>query len=169
MKKIFWGVGVASMLLCAACGGNGSNGDAARQQDSVATGDMLPEQTEPDSTIYGRADGFGQGGCTLITKDGRELELTLTDETEAGRHAAIYGTRNDTASYAVTLRADGEAVDVMINLSQLNRFVTDYEIYNCHLMLKRGDGRDWVEITELSDTLFRAKGKSGEEYTLRNR
>lgn len=169
MRKIFWGIGLTAMLLCAACGGRGSDGEDARPQTQEQDSDMIIEQTVPDTTIYGRADGFGQSGCTLITDDGRELELALTDEASQKSYATIYGQRNDTARYAVTLRDDGESVAVMINLSQLNRFVADYEIYNCHLILKDKQARDWVEITEFSDTLFCAKGRSGKEYKLRPR
>lgn len=169
MKGLFIGFSVASLMLFAACGGDKP---AATQPttDSVDIVNTVPEWKDADSTIYGRADGFGQGGFTLIAEDGRELELTLTsDRKGTAGYGTIYGERNDTARYAVTTRDNDEALNVMINLSQLEKFVGNYEIYNCHLILNDGENRDWVEIEELTDTLFRAKGKSGKAYVFRNK
>lgn len=167
MKGLFVVCTVATLALFTACGGN-NKADRQVADDSLKVVNTVPEWTEADSTIYGHADGFGQGGFTLVADDGSEWELALTSENDKGNeYGIIYGERNDTARYAITTRDNNEALGVMINLSQLNKFVKDYDIYNCHLILKDGENRDWVEIEELNDTVFRAKGKSGKSYVLR--
>lgn len=154
-------------LLCAACGDRKSESKVQGGADSVVTPivDNVPRWTDKDSTVYGRADGFGQSAFTLITADGRELDVALTSDEEGAHHGVIYGDREDTARYALTTRDDGENLGVMINLSQLDKFIKgQYEIYNCHLILKINGARDMVDIKELNDHVFVAKGNSGKIY-----
>ncbi len=172
MRKVFSCALLLGVVFFAACNGDKkekSTTEAAKDTLSVEASSTVPDWQERDSTVYGQADGFGQGGLTLVTDDGRELELTLTDESGGREHyGTVYGDRDDTARYAVTTRAGGEAVGVMINLTQLERFTKNYEIYNCHLVLKGEGGlRDLVDILELSDQSFVAKGRSGKVYRFR--
>lgn len=98
---------IASLALFVACG-DGKKGQAEQDtSDSLAVPvkEDLSCWTNKDSTIYGRADGFGQSAFTLLTSDGRELDIALTcDEEGEGHYGVIYGDREDTARYAVTTR-----------------------------------------------------------------
>ena len=167
MKTLWYGC-IALMLM--GCGGSQGKKDAspsAAAGTDTAIINTVPNWSDPDSTIYGYSDGFGQSAFTLITKDGEEYDLALTATDEADPYGKIYGDREDSAQYALTTRDGEEAIGVLINLSQLNKFTTHYSIYNGHLILEEGGNRDWVEIRELNDTVFRAVGKSGKMYEYR--
>lgn len=163
--KVLWYGCIALMLM--GCGGSQGKKDSV---PSSAAGidttviNSVPDWSDPDSTIYGYSDGFGQSALTLITKDGKEYDLALTAPDEAEPYGKIYGDKEDSAQYALTTRDGDEAVGVLINLSQLNKFTTHYSIYNGHLILEEEGNRDWVDILELNDNVFRAVGKSGKQY-----
>ncbi len=170
MKKVFMFAAVLFSLMLSSCG-KGKSSDKHGNTDSIAAPaqiiDTAPQKSMPDSTVYGRSEGFGMSAFTLVTEDGREFDIALTSETGEPRYGKIYGDRSDTARYAMTTRHDNEELDVLINLSQLEKFISNYEIYNCHVIIKDGRNRDWVEIEELNDSIFRAKGKSGKNYEFR--
>lgn len=173
MKKCFSFVMIAFLTLFTACG-DGKK-DQAEQEgiDSLAVpvNENVSCWTSKDSTIYGRADGFGQSAFTLLTSDGRELDIALTcDEEGEGHYGVIYGDREDTARYAVTTRNNDECLGVMINLSQLDKFIKgQYTIYNCRLVLHEENVHDTVDIVELNDRLFEAKGQGGRLYKYVNK
>ena len=163
--RALWCASIALLLLA------GCNGNKAKQSQGTditaadtAVVNSVPQWEEPDTTIYGYSDGFGQSAFTLVTKEGEEYELSLTSEDAADPYGKIYGDREDSAYYALTTRDNNEAVGVLINLSQLDKFTKNYSIYNGHLILEDGESRDWVEIQELTDHVFRAVGKSGKQY-----
>lgn len=158
------------VLLMGSCSGRQDKpADAGGAIDSSLTDNIggVPEWDDKDSTIYGRADGFGQSAFTFITKDGRELDIALTAEDENRRYGVVYGDREDTARYAVTTRDNDENLSVMINLSQLDKFTKAYEIHNCHLVLYDNGQRELVEIQTLDDHTFVAKGRSGKVYSFK--
>lgn len=159
---------VFSLLWMTSCGGNGKSGKDSdnTNADTTVTESAASEilWAENDSTLYGRADGFGQSALTFIANDGKEYDLSLTDYNEKNEAARIYGDREDTARYALTLSNDKEAVKVMINLSQLDKFSNRYDIHNCHLALINEGKKDVVEIITLTDSLFEARGESGTFY-----
>lgn len=168
MKNLY---SVSLLLLSAllwSCGGNvEKKTEEAADTLSAEQAPKVPVVDSPDTTVYGRADGFGQGGFALVADDGRLLELSLTSETDGsidGHYARIYGDRDDTARYAVTIRPDGEAAGTVINLSQLNRFTSHYRIHNGTVIITDGENEDPVEIEQLDDHNFKAKGKSGKTY-----
>ena len=99
-----------------------------------------------------------------IGKDGKEYDVALTDDENGNHYGTIYGDKEEGAEYAMTTRDDNEALSVLINLSQLNRFPIHYKIYNCHVILTSDEGQDLVEIEKLDDQEFIAKGKSGKTY-----
>lgn len=156
--------------LVASCGSN-KKGEEQAQIDATLAQPAPPDFTDEDTTVYGRADGFGGGGFTLIADDGRELELTLTGEGDGGdepSYAHVYGDREDTARYAVTVK-DGEAVDVLINLSQLERQVgTGYVIHNGQLFVPN-DAGEWEQVTilQLDDKVLRAQTAKGDIRSFR--
>ncbi len=154
--------------LLASCGGCSHQGDGTRTGgDSltivVDTTGLSP--TENDSTVYGRADGFGQSGLTLVKADGQTVELSLTAEhfeRADEQYAEIYGDREDTARYALTLCDGGNAVRRMINVSQLQRFLTDYTIRNAQLYLTDANGRlAPVVIEQLDDHVLMTRDTTG--------
>lgn len=158
--------------MVASCGSNKKSDEQAQADAAAALSQPAPPDfTDKDSTLYGRADGFGSGGFTLITNDGRELELTLTGEDEGGdapSYAHVYGDREDTARYAVMTR-DGEAVDVLINLSQLERQVgTGYVIHNGLLFVPNDEGQwEQVTIVQLDDKVLRTQTAKGDIRSFR--
>lgn len=159
-------------LICffSACGGEKKEQVDENDEDSLAV--QVEENvscwTSKDSTIYGRADGFGQSAFTLQTTDGRTLDIALT--AEDGRSGLIYGDREDTARYAVTVCDDGESLGMMINLSQVDKFIKGkYTIYNCHLVLNVDNRHDTVTIEQLDDHILVAKGQSGAIYRYEHR
>lgn len=173
MKKIFSFVMIASLALFVACGDSKKGQAEQDTSDSLAVPvkEDLSCWTNKDSTIYGRADGFGQSAFTLLTSDGRELDIALTcDEEGEGHYGVIYGDREDTARYAVTTRNNDECLGVMINLSQLDKFIKGlYSIYNCRLVLCMENAHDTVDIVELNDRVFEAKGQGGKLYKYVNK
>lgn len=161
---------LCSALLCACGGGGEKKSDEAADTVAAEQAPQVPVVDSPDTTVYGRADGFGQGGFALVADDGRLLELSLTSEADGsidGHYARIYGDRDDTARYAVTIAPDGEAAATVINLSQLDRFTSHYRIHNGTVIITDGKNEDPVEIEQLDDHAFRAKGKSGKTYQFR--
>lgn len=169
--RALWCVNFVLLLLLAGC-----NGKQAKQEREfgVQYGDTamvntVPEWEEADSTIYGYSDGFGQSAFTLITESGEEYDLSLTSSDAQAPYGQIYGDREDSAYYALTTRDNNEAVGVLINLSQLEKFTKNYSIYNGHLILEEGEKRDLVEIKELNDHVFRAEGKSGRIYEFKRK
>ena len=157
---------IVTISLCA-CGGSNKEKDNSVKNDSIEADSSLntvPNWEERDSTIYGRADGFGMSSFTLIGKDGTEYDIALTDDESGNHYGTIYGDREEGADYAMTTRDDDENLSVLINLSQLKRFPIHYKIYNCHVILISEDGQDIVDIEKLDDNEFVAKGKSGRVY-----
>lgn len=171
MKNLY----LVSLLLIStllwACGGNvEKKSEEAADTLAAEQAQRMPVVDTPDTTVYGRADGFGQGGFALVADDGRLLELALTNEADGsidGHYARIYGDRDDTARYAVTICPDGESVGTVINLSQLDRFTSHYRIHNGTVIITDGENEDPVVIEQLDDHNFKAKGKSGKTYSFK--
>lgn len=163
---------IAVASLCS-CGGNGNKGAQKEVQNDTIEADSaqntVPDWEERDSTIYGRADGFGMSSFTLIGKDGAEYDIALTDDESGNHYGTIYGDKEEGADYAMTTRDGDENLSVLINLSQLKRFPIHYKIYNCHVILITEDGQDLLEIEKLDDNEFIAKGKSGREYKFKSK
>ena len=84
MKGILVVCTVATLAFLTACGGNNKAGRQVAD-DSLKVINTVPEWTEADSTIYGHADGFGQGGFTLVADDGSEWELATTNPLLLGK------------------------------------------------------------------------------------
>ncbi len=175
MKKVIYSLFLVAGGMLAACGGGEKKGaggavvsDDSPDVDSAVTDVLF---SEPDSTVYAKADGFGMSGCTLVDSAGTFLELGLSNPAATADEAPakIFGTKQDTARYAVTLTPDGENVLRMINVSQLERFTKDYRIHNARLYLKddKGDFVE-VEILQLDNKAFRAKDAAGKEYSFKS-
>lgn len=103
-----------------------------------AASTQLAEQAA-DSTIYGTSGEFGMSTFTLIADNGDTLNVTRT--ALDGTDGKVYGDLVEGQRYAMTTRDNGEAIGVLINLTQLEEKVKDYDICNGHLVIK-GDTVD---------------------------
>lgn len=98
-----------------------------------------PAEQAADSTIYGTSGEFGMSTFTLIADNGDTLNVTRT--ALDGTDGKVYGDLAEGQRYAMTTRDNGEAIGVLINLTQLEEKVKDYDICNGHLVIK-GDTVD---------------------------
>ena len=98
-----------------------------------------PAEQAADSTIYGTSGEFGMSTFTLIADNGDTLNVTRT--ALDGTDGKVYGDLVEGQRYAMTTRDNGEAIGVLINLTQLEEKVKDYDICNGHLVIK-GDTVD---------------------------
>ena len=121
------------ILSLTACNGNKGHNDASVQTDSLAA-DTIVADSSADSTIYGTStEDFGMSTFSMVTDKGDTLDLCRTSED--GTEAQIYGSVEYNDRYAMTTRDNGTAVGVLINLTELDRKVKNYEIVNGKLIV----------------------------------
>lgn len=126
------------MLTCFSCEGKKNPSAQTPIQDSVAESAAIEE--EPDSTIYGTSgEDFGMSTFNMISDKGDTLYLCRT--AEDGTDGKIYGSLKYGERYALTTRDHGQAVGVLINLTELDKKLKDYTIKNGHIIVK-GDTID---------------------------
>ena len=140
---------MATLLLMTACRNQNKQVDSNEGNDS-AINDQAAEHMA-DSTIYGTSDEFGMSTFTLISDQGDTLNVTRT--ANDGTDGKIYGDLKEGERYAMTTRDGGEAIGVLINLTQLERHIKDYEICNGKLIVQG----DTVVIEELDDKACKFK------------
>ena len=128
---------MATLLLTTACRNQNKQVDSNEGNDS-AINDQAAEHMA-DSTIYGTSDEFGMSTFTLIADNGDTLNVTRT--ALDGTDGKVYGDLVEGQRYAMTTCDNGEAIGVLINLTQLEEKVKDYDICNGHLVIK-GDTVD---------------------------
>lgn len=148
MKHLWTGAFAALIILSACQSGKNKTTETAQSDETVDT--MAAEQV-PDSTIYGKSDEFGMSTFTLISDSGDTLYLTRTSEN--GIDGKIYGDLNENQRYALTTRDNNQAIGVLINITQLERHIKDYQICNGNLIIKG----DTVVIEKLNDKEFKIK------------
>lgn len=148
MKHLWTGAFAALIILSACQSGKNKTTETAQSDETVDT--MAAEQVA-DSTIYGKSDEFGMSTFTLISDSGDTLYLTRTSEN--GIDGKIYGDLNENQRYALTTRDDNQAIGVLINITQLERHIKDYQICNGNLIIKG----DTVVIEKLNDKEFKIK------------
>lgn len=137
------------LLLAAACQGGKNQPESA--SDPQAAENVADTTAVADSTIYGTSDEFGMSTFTLISDKGDTLNVCRT--ANDGTDGAIYGDLNVGERYALTTRDGGEAIGVLINLSQLQRHVKNYKIVNGQLFV---DGKP-ANIATLNDKELKLK------------
>ena len=139
---------MAALLLSTAC--RNQNRQPVSNADNAEIKGQAAEHMA-DSTIYGTSDEFGMSTFTLISDQGDTLYVTRT--ANDGTDGEIYGDLKEGERYAMTTRDGGEAIGVLINLTQLERHVKDYEICNGKLIVQG----DTVVIEELDDKACKFK------------
>ena len=133
---------LASMMLAGSCFTSCQQkaGNKAGQADGPLPADSTqPAEQAADSTIYGTSGEFGMSTFTLIADNGDTLNVTRT--ALDGTDGKVYGDLVEGQRYAMTTCDNGEAIGVLINLTQLEEKVKDYDICNGHLVIK-GDTVD---------------------------
>lgn len=147
--KHLWTGAFAALIILSACQSCKNKTTETAQSDETA--DTMAAEQVADSTIYGKSDEFGMSTFTLISDSGDTLYLTRTSEN--GIDGKIYGDLNENQRYALTTRDDNQAIGVLINITQLERHIKDYQICNGNLIIKG----DTVVIEKLNDKEFKIK------------
>lgn len=129
------------LVLTASCGG-GKSDPSSEKVDSTSL-DTISQDN--DRTLYGRAGEFGMSTFSLITEDGDTLYLTRTRSD--GTEAVIVGSLREGDRYAMTVCDDGEAIERVVNLTQLERRLNQYKIINARVVRER----DTLNILRLTD------------------
>ena len=117
--------------------------------------------TPIDSTLYGTSGEFGMSTFTLITDKGDTLYVTR--DHEDGSMAQIYGSTDYDQRYAMTTCDNGESIDVLINLSELEKFLKSYKIVNGALFVN-DDSMQIVQLCDDSLTLRNCKNNEFKTY-----
>ena len=124
---------LATLLVLSACKGN-KNNTPALAADTTSIVDTTAAEQVTDSTIYGKAsEDFGMSTFSMVTDQGDTLHLCRTSED--GTDGKIYGSLEYGQRYALTTRDNGEAVGVLINLTELDKKLKNYEIRNGKLIV----------------------------------
>ena len=111
--------------------------DQAPADNITAIADTTSAEQVADSTLYGTStEDFGMSTFSMVTDQGDTLHLCRTSED--GTDGKIYGSLEYGQRYALTTRDNGEAVGVLINLTELDKKLKNYEIRNGKLIV---DGR----------------------------
>lgn len=148
------------MLSLAACQGKKTEADTPVADSTEIAAESA---AMPDSTLYGTSDEFGMSTFTLITDTTTEQPsdtLYVSRTAKDGTDGRIVGSLAEGQRYAMTTRDNNEAIGVLINLTQLEKHVKDFEITNGHIVIEG----DTVEVELLNDKAFVAKGRQGKEY-----
>lgn len=147
--KHLWTSAFAALIIFSACQSGKNKTDETTQGDGTI--DTIVAEQVADTTIYGKSDEFGMSTFTLVSDSGDTLYLTRTSED--GIDGKIYGDLNENQRYALTTRDNNRAIGVLINLTQLERHIKDYQICNGNLVIKG----DTVVIEKLNDKEFKTK------------
>ena len=161
------GFGVAFLLFNS---GLLSRGEKSVDSTSVTNVDTFAESDlfsqVADSTIYGVSDGFGMS--TFVMQDSLGNYYEVMRMADDGTYGELYGSLAEGQKYAMTVRQGGEVLDKLYNLTQLEKFATDYCILNGTLYLKNEGAWDEVEVKTLDEKSFTAIGQSGKEYNYKS-
>lgn len=132
-NRLLVGGFVLLMLLTACNSKRGNNNDINPINDTTA--DTTVTEQVADSTIYGTSgEDFGMSTFCLITDRGDTLQVCRT--ANDGSDARIYGSIEYGDRYAMTTRDNGESLGVLINLTELDKKLKDYEIRNGNVVVK---------------------------------
>ena len=116
--------------MCTGCNGCGKqSADEPADTTTVAASDSVAR----DSTIYGTSDEFGMSTFSLIADSTGET-LCVTRTASDGTDGQIWGDLDEGSRYALTTRDGGEAIGVLINLTELERKVKKFDVVNGHVV-----------------------------------
>ena len=125
---------ICSLLLLtvlASCGGKKSQPVRAEQDTT----------TIADTTLYGTStEDFGMSTFSMVTDKGDTLCVSRTSND--GTYAQIYGSVSYGDRYAMITTDGGEAMSLLVNLSELDKKLKDYDIVNGKLIVA-GDTVAW--------------------------
>lgn len=123
------------LLAITSCNSKPTNQQTAGNDGTDNLADTTMTEQAADSTIYGTSsEDFGMSTFSLVTDKGDTLQLCRT--ANDGTNAQIYGSVTYRERYALTTRDNGESLGVLINLTELEQKVKDYEIRNGWLIVK---------------------------------
>lgn len=143
MKQLLITLLTLSLLLATGSCQRGKQ-TATGSSDSTSIADTTAADEAADSTLYGTGGEFGMSTFTLITDTHDTLNVART--ANDGTDGAIYGDLLEGDRYAMTTRDNGEAIGVLINLTQLDRHLKGYEIHNGQVLVND----KLIKIRELS-------------------
>ena len=124
---------IVMLTLLTACNSKKGESNIPNTTNEAAADTIVAEQVA-DSTIYGTSgEDFGMSTFCLITDKGDTLQLCRT--ANDGSDAQIYGSIEYGGRYAMTTRDNGESLGVLINLTELDKKLKDYEICNGKLVV----------------------------------
>ena len=133
-KSVFASILFLIYLSFAACNSKKTQPTVA-DKDTTVVADTTAEEQVPDSTIYGTStEDFGMSTFSMVTDKGDTLFVCRTSND--GQDAKIYGSVTYGQRYAMTTKDNGESLGVLINLTELNKKLKDYEIVNGKLVVK---------------------------------
>ncbi len=123
---------LATFVAFAAC--NSKKGDANTAETTDSTHTEVRADNANDSTLYGKAtEDFGMSTFSMVTDQGDTLQLCRT--AEDGTDGKIYGSLTYGNRYALTTKDNNTAIDVLINLTELDQKLKDYTIQNGQLIV----------------------------------
>lgn len=132
LRKLFPAL-IVAMIALTACNNNHKGNDSSAKGSADSLDTTATEQMA-DSTIYGTSsEDFGMSTFSLVTDKGDTLQLCRT--ANDGTDGKIYGSVTYNERYALTTRDNGDAIGVLINLTELDRKLKDYEIRNGWLIV----------------------------------
>lgn len=129
------------VVLLAACNGKKTQPSLSEGSDSTTLADTAAVEAVADSTIYGTStESFGMSTFSMVTDKGDTLYVARTSED--GTYAKIYGTLAYGERYAMITTDHGEAMSLLVNISELNSKLKNYDIVNGKLVVE-GDTVAW--------------------------
>lgn len=133
-KSVLTSILLIICLSFVACNGKKTQPTVA-DKDTTTVVDTTADEQVPDSTIYGTStEDFGMSTFSMVADNGDTLFVCRTSND--GQDAKIYGSVTYGQRYAMTTRDNGESLGVLINLTELNKKLKDYEIVNGKLVVK---------------------------------
>lgn len=157
MNKVF--LGISALLLIVGCESNLLSGCGSSKKTEAAKADTTTvATTEADSAICGVAnDEFGMSTFALTTEEGTVVQVERTRED--GTDGIIWGDVRPGDRFTLTTADHGTTLGTAINLTQVEKFTTDFHTFNDRLILHPNQNPDTVSIVALDADSLVAKGR----------
>lgn len=139
-KSVFYLYALLLALSLVACNGKKTQCPVG-DKDSTAVVDTTAADEVADTTIYGTStEDFGMSTFSMVTDKGDTLNVARTSDD--GTYAQIYGSIDYGQRYAMITTDNGEAMSLLVNLTELDKRLKNYDIVNGHLIVD-GDTVAW--------------------------